>query len=233
MRGQLISLKTIRVEKGAIKMNTLQNKKTNDFNEIVNGRRSIKQYDPDVKISREEMTEILEQASTAPSSINMQPWRFVVIDSAEGKEKLAPLASFNLEKVMSASAVIAVFGDLNNIEYAEEIYGKAVELGYMPEEVKEFQVGYFKPLYEGMSSEQMKDIVLLDSGLVSMQLMLVARAFGYDTNPIGGYDKEKIAATFGLDQERYVPVMLLTIGKAASEGFQSYRLPVETTTTWS
>ncbi len=42
-------------------MNTLQNKKTNDFNEIVNGRRSIKQYDPDVKISREEMTEILEQ----------------------------------------------------------------------------------------------------------------------------------------------------------------------------
>lgn len=214
-------------------MNTLQNKKTNDFNEIVNGRRSIKQYDPDVKISREEMTEILEQASTAPSSINMQPWRFVVIDSAEGKEKLAPLASFNLEKVMSASAVIAVFGDLNNIEYAEEIYGKAVELGYMPEEVKEFQVGYFKPLYEGMSKEQMKDIVLLDSGLVSMQLMLVARAFGYDTNPIGGYDKEKIAETFGLDKERYVPVMLLTIGKAANEGFKSYRLPVETTTTWS
>ncbi|MDE4083558.1 nitroreductase family protein [Planococcus maritimus] len=214
-------------------MHTLQSKKTNDFNEIVNGRRSIKQYDPDVKISREEMTEILEQASTAPSSINMQPWRFVVIDSAEGKEKLAPLASFNLEKVMSASAVIAVFGDLNNIEYAEEIYGKAVELGYMPEEVKEFQVGYFKPLYEGMSREQMKDIVMLDSGLVSMQLMLVARAFGYDTNPIGGYDKEKIAETFGLDKERHVPVMLLTIGKAANEGFQSYRLPVETTTTWS
>lgn len=214
-------------------MHTLQNKKTNDFNEIVNGRRSIKQYDPEVKISREEMAEILEQASTAPSSINMQPWRFVVIDSAEGKEKLAPLASFNLDKVMSSSAVIAVFGDRKNYEYAEEIYGKAVEHGYMPEDVKDFQLGYFKPLYEGMSDEQMKDIVLLDSGLVSMQLMLVARAFGYDTNPIGGYDKEKIAETFGMDKERYVPVMLLTIGKAANEGFQSYRLPVDTITTWS
>lgn len=42
-------------------MHTLQSKKTNDFNEIVNGRRSIKQYDPDVKISREEMTEILNK----------------------------------------------------------------------------------------------------------------------------------------------------------------------------
>lgn len=214
-------------------MNTVQKQQTNDFNEIVNGRRSIKQYDPTVKISREEMTEMLEQASKAPSSINMQPWRFVVIDTEEGKEKLAPLASFNLDKVMSASAVIAVFGDRNNIEYAEEIYGKSVELGYMPEDVKDFQLGYFKPLYEGMSDEQMKDIVMLDSGLVSMQLMLVARAYGYDTNPIGGYDKEKIAETFGLDKERYLPVMLLTIGKAANEGFQSYRLPVDTITTWS
>lgn len=63
---------------------------TNDFNEIVYGRRSIKTYDPSVKISREEMTEILKEASTAPSSINMQPWRFLVIDSEEGKQKLAP-----------------------------------------------------------------------------------------------------------------------------------------------
>ena len=212
-------------------MQTLQ--KTNDFNEIVNGRRSIKQYDPTVKISREEMSEILAQASKAPSSINMQPWRFLVIDSDEGKEKLAPLASFNKDKVMSSSAVIAVFGDRQNFDYAEEIYGKAVEHGYMPEEVKEFQLNYFKPLYEGLSDDQMKDIVLLDSGHVSMQLMLVARAYGYDTNPIGGYDKEQIAEAFGLEKERYIPVMLISIGKALNEGFQSYRLPVDTITTWS
>ena len=212
-------------------MKTLQ--KTNDFNEIVNGRRSIKQYDPTVQISREEMSEILAQASKAPSSINMQPWRFLVIDTDEGKEKLAPLASFNIDKVMSSSAVIAVFADRNNFDYAEEIYGKAVEHGYMPQEMKEFQLNYFKPLYEGASDEQMKDIIMLDSGLVSMQLMLVARAYGYDTNPIGGYDKERIAEVFGMEKDRYVPVMLLTIGKALKEGFQSYRLPVDAITTWS
>lgn len=209
-----------------------QYQKTNDFNEIVYGRRSIKVYDPTVKISREEMSEILAQASKAPSSINMQPWRFVVIDTEEGKEKLAPLSRFNKEKVLSSSAVIAVFADLNSFDYAEEIYGKAVELGYMPQEVKDFQLNAFKPLYENMSYEQMKDTVLLDAGLVSMQLMLVARAHGYDTNPIGGYEKDQIAEAYGLNKERYLPVMLLTIGKAANEGFESYRLPVETTTTW-
>lgn len=211
-------------------MQTLQ--KTNDFNEIVNGRRSIKQYDPAVKISREEMSEILTQASKAPSSINMQPWRFLVIDSDEGKETLAPLASFNHEKVMSSSAVIAVFADRNNFDYAEEIYGKAVEHGYMPQEVKEFQLNYFKPMYDELSDEKMKDIIMLDSGLVSMQLMLVARAYGYDTNPVGGYDKEQIAEAFGMEKERYVPVMLITIGKALNKGFASYRLPVDTITSW-
>lgn len=213
-------------------MQTYAKTKINDFNEIVNNRRSIKQYDPSVKISREEMTEILAQATTAPSSINMQPWRFVVIDSEQGKQTIAPLASFNLDKVMSSSAVIAVFGDRKNIEYAEEIYGKSVELGYMPEEVKDMQLSMFKPLYENASDDQMKDIVMLDAGLVSMQLMLVARAYGYDTNPIGGYDKEQIAEALGLDKERYVPVMLITIGKALNEGFPSYRLPVDAITEW-
>lgn len=206
--------------------------KTNDFNEIVYGRRSIKEYDPTVKISREEMSGIIAQASKAPSSINMQPWRFLVIDSEEGKAKLAPLSKFNKDKVMSASAVIAVFADRNNFENAEEIYSTAVELGYMPQEVKEAQLNYFKPLYANMSDEDMKDTIMLDTGLVSMQLMLVARAYGYDTNPIGGYEKDQIAEAYGMDKDRYIPVMLISIGKAINEGFQSYRLPVDATTKW-
>lgn len=208
-------------------------KVTNDFDQIVNGRRSIKLYDPTVKISREEMSEIIAQASRAPSSVNLQPWRFLVIDSEEGKEKLLPLASFNSNQVKTSSAVIAIFGDLNNFDYAEEIFGKAVELGYMPAEVKEMQLNYFTPLFEEISKEQMKDTVMLDSGLVAMQLMLVARSYGYDTNPIGGYDKERIAEVFGMDKERYVPVMLISIGKGVNEGYPSYRLPVEAITTWS
>ncbi|USL27510.1 nitroreductase family protein [Priestia megaterium] len=203
-----------------------------DFNEIVLNRRSIKRYDPSVKISREEMEEILAEATRAPSSVNMQPWRFIVIETPEGKKKLAELAKFNSEQVNTSSAVIAVFGDMNNFEYAEEIFGKAVELGYMPHEIKEQQLQVITPVYENMREADMRDVVLIDSGLVSMQLMLVARAHGYDTNPIGGYEKELIAEAFGLDKERYVPIMLISIGKAASEGHASYRLPVNTVTTW-
>lgn len=206
--------------------------KTNDFSEIITGRRSIRKYDTSVKISPEEMTEILTEATLAPSSVNMQPWRFLVIESAEGKAILAPLARFNQLQVETSSAMIAVLGDLNNFEYAEDIYSKAVELGYMPAEVKEKQMVGLTGFFSTVSPEVMKDSVLVDCGLVSMQLMLAARAHGYDTNAIGGFEKDKIAEAFGLDKIRYVPVMLISIGKAAESGYASVRLPIDKIAQW-
>lgn len=204
----------------------------NDFNEILRGRRSIRTYDTSVKISKEEMAEILEEATLAPSSLNMQPWRFLVIESKEGKSNLAPLASFNQLQVETSSAVIAIFGDLKNFDYSEEIYSKAVELGYMPLEVKEKQIRGIKAHAETIDPQVNKETVLIDGGLVAMQLMLVARSHGYDTCPIGGYEKDKIAEVFDIDKDRYVPVMLISIGKAADNGFKSVRLPIDQIAQW-
>ena len=204
----------------------------NNFDEIVTGRRSIRSYDPSVKISKQEMTEILTKATLAPSSVNLQPWRFVVIDSPEGKATLAPLAKFNQTQVATSAAMIAVFADMNSIDYADDIYGKAVEEGLMPAEVRDTQLPAIKGLVSAMSVQQLKEMNLIDAGLVSMQLMLAARAHGYDTNPIGGYEKDQIAEAFGMDRERYYPVMLISIGKAADKGYQSVRLPIEAITEW-
>ncbi|MDU5109105.1 MAG: nitroreductase family protein [Clostridium sp.] len=204
----------------------------NDFNEILRGRRSIRTYDTSVKISKEEMAEILEEATLAPSSLNMQPWRFLVIESEEGKANLAPLARFNQLQVKTSSAVIAIFGDLKNFDYSEEIYSKAVELGYMPIEVKEKQIRGITAHAATLDPQVNKEAVLVDGGLVAMQLMLVARSHGYDTCPIGGYDKDKIAEVFDIDKDRYVPVMLISIGKAADNGYKSVRLPIEQIAQW-
>lgn len=209
--------------------NTTRN---NDFQQILLGRRSIRKYDSSVKISKEEMAKMIEDATCAPSSVNMQPWRFLVIESEEGKATLAPLARFNQLQVETSSAMIAVFGDLNSFENGEDIYSKAVELGYMPTEVKEKQMAALTNYYANLSPEVNKETVLIDGGLVSMQFMLTARAHGYDTCPIGGFEKDQIAEAFGMDKERYVPVMLISIGKADGAGYQSVRLPVETIAEW-
>ncbi|MBU9705502.1 nitroreductase family protein [Paenibacillus sp. AK121] len=212
--------------------NTSNIVKTNDFKEIALGRRSVKVYDPSVKISREEMTEILAEATRAPSSINLQPWRFLVIDSPEGKATLAPLARFNQRQVETSSAVIAVFGDLNNFDNFEQIFGEAVELGYMPQDIKEMQQEKVTAHFAALDPVVNRETVLIDGGLVSMQLMLVARAHGYDTNAIGGYEKDKIAEAFGMDKDRYVPVMLISMGKGINEGHPSTRLPIDQIAQW-
>ncbi|MHC5268924.1 nitroreductase family protein [Enterococcus sp. LJL98] len=204
----------------------------NDFKEILYGRRSIRQYDPTVKISQEKMTEILREATLAPSSVNLQPWRFVVIESAEGKEKLAPLAKFNQRQVETSAAVIAIFGDFNHFEQAETIYHQAVEQGYMPQAVKEKQLTGIKAHAEKITQMENKETILIDGGLVAMQLMLVARSHGYETCPIGGFEKAQIAEVLGLEKERYVPIMLVSIGKGMEAGFPSVRLPIETIATW-
>ncbi|WP_227396519.1 nitroreductase family protein [Jeotgalibacillus aurantiacus] len=206
--------------------------KINDYQEIITGRRSIRHYDLNVKISKEEMTEILQEATLAPSSVNLQPWRFVVIDSEEGKETLKPLAKFNQSQVETSSAVIAVFVDMNSLDYTDDIYNTAVEKGYMPAEVRDRQVPAIKEMLGAVPEETLREMNLIDAGLVSMQLMLSARAFGYDTNPIGGYEKDKIAEAYGMDKDRYYPVMLISIGKAADKGYPSVRLPIEEITSW-
>lgn len=206
--------------------------KTNDFTSIITGRRSIRKYDTSVKISKEEMTEILTEATLAPSSVNMQPWRFLVIESAEGKAKLAPIAKFNQLQVETSAAMIAVFGDMNNFDNAEEIYGTAVKRGLMPAEVKERQLAALTAHFSALPADVNRETIMIDGGLVSMQLMLAARAHGYDTNAIGGFEKDKIAEVFGMDKERYIPVMLISIGKAADEGYASVRLPIDAIAQW-
>ncbi|WP_314208859.1 nitroreductase family protein [Vagococcus salmoninarum] len=205
---------------------------TNDFQAILKGRRSIRQFDESVKISKEEMTNILQDTITAPSSVNMQPWRFVVAESSTAKEKLTPLVRFNQNQNNTSSAMILIFGDLKNFDYSEQIYGTAVEQGLMPAEVKEQQLSVLTPLYKQIPADKMKETVLIDGSLAAMQLMLIARTYGYETSPIGGFERDQLATAFDLDPQRYVPVMIVAIGKGLDAGYPSYRLPVADITTW-
>ncbi|HEL1582245.1 TPA: nitroreductase family protein [Streptococcus suis] len=200
---------------------------TNDFNEIMFGRKSIKVYDETVTIDHEEMLEMLNKAITAPSSVNLQPWRFVVVESAAAKAKLRPMVRFNTKQVDTASAVILIFADIKPQDRTEVIYDRAVAEGKMPQEVRDYQVPVIKSMYDALSPATMREVVKMDASLAAMQLMLVARSHGYDTNPMSGFDPEEMVATFDLDPDRYIPVLMVSIGKAKEPGFDSVRIEAE------
>jgi Nitroreductase len=201
-----------------------------DFGEVIRTRRSVRHYDPNFALSREEIKSLLADAILAPSSNNLQPWRFLVIDRPEDKQKLYPIAN-SQRQVLEASATIAVLGDLEGYKRARDITRIATERGYMTEEFAAQQAERLISSYGARSPESLRRIALVDGSLASMQLMLAARARGLDTVPMGGFNREQFVEAFRVPAT-YVPVMLIAVGKAAAEGRPTARLSVDDVTTW-
>ena len=204
---------------------TLLGKKRPEFFDVIKGRKSVKYFNPNVKIKREEIIEMLNEANIAPSSCNLQPWRYIVVDTPEGKEKLGS-ANYNKIQNDTSAAMIIVLGDLNHYGKCDEIYGEAVKKGYMTEEVKDgFEKG-MGPQLENLATDKNREGVYFDCGLWTMQFANIAYAKGYDTNIIGGFIREKVAELFELE-ENLIPVMLIALGKKEKEARPTVRMKAE------
>ncbi|UPW85363.1 nitroreductase family protein [Lysinibacillus sp. Ag94] len=185
-------------------------------------RKSVRKYEANYKIPQSDLEELLVIATTAPSSSNLQPWRFLVIQDEEVKKELRLIAN-NQEQVETASAIIAVLGDTAMYNNVEEIYTKNVELGYMDEATKNMMIENSLKIYSNLPTEVLKNIATFDAGLISMQIMLLAKDMGYDTVTMGGFNKEAFAKHFAL-KDNLVPIVLIAIGKAAAPAYGSSRL---------
>ncbi|WJY26842.1 MULTISPECIES: nitroreductase family protein [Sporosarcina] len=195
------------------------------LSEVIHARKSVRKYDPGFTIDPAEIEEMLKEASLAPSSSNLQPWRFLVIQDDAAKQRIKEF-SFNQEQMETSSALIAVIADTEMYEHIDEIYLSNLEAGNIDETNVQVQIANAKALYPNAPKEARLNIAAFDAGLISMQLMLIAKAKGYDTVPMGGFDKAAFAEEFGLE-ERYVPLVLIAIGKAAAPAYGSTRLPLE------
>ncbi|MGE7908471.1 nitroreductase family protein [Lysinibacillus xylanilyticus] len=192
------------------------------INKLMHDRKSVRKYEANFKIPQSELEELLVEATTAPSSSNLQPWRFLVIQDEEVKKDLRLIAN-NQEQVETASAIIAVLGDTEMYNNAEEVYTKNFELGYMDEATKNMMIENSLKLYPNLPKEILKNIATFDAGLISMQIMLLAKDMGYDTVTMGGFNKEAFAERFELT-DNLVPIVLIAIGKAAASAYGSSRL---------
>ena len=192
---------------------------------VMKERKSVRVYDPSFKIAKEEIEELLTMATSAPSSSNLQAWNFIVIQDQEVKKELRAIAN-NQVQVEDSSAIIAVLGNIDAYKNVEKIYTQNVEEGHIDEAIKERSIANTYKVYPNAPVEARMNIASFDAGLVSMQLMLLAKERGYDTIPMGGFDKVKFAEHFSLPEHLF-PIVLIAIGKAAAPAFGTSRLPLE------
>lgn len=188
--------------------------KNNDFADVLLYRHSVRHFDPTIKISRDELREMISEATTAPSACNLQAWKFVVVDTDEGKKKLHEFyMPFNDSQIDTASAVVQIFGNILAYKKYRDLWDEMYHQKRISQEELDKVYNTFLPIYEKADKALLTADAMVDCSLAAMQLMLIARAHGYETDAMAGYDAKKAAEVMGLKPEQYVPVMGIAIGE--------------------
>lgn len=194
------------------------------FLRVVRTRATIEDFDPARELDEQEVRDLIEDAIHAPSSFNIQHWRFVAVRHAEDKRRLCE-AAYGQSHVEEAAVTFIVLGDTKGVEKLPQIVEQAVECGALPEKKGAAWLRMAGSIY---GDETMaRDEAMRSGSLAAMILMLCAEARGLATAALSGFDVARVMREFDIDA-RYVPVMLLAVGHPRGDaGVRQPRLPVD------
>jgi len=176
-----------------------------ETDENIETRRSVHRY-TDEELSRDEIRGIFETVRWSPSSYNLQPWEFVVVDDEEGQKALKECA-YGQEHVTDAAAVVVVFGDRDRGAHAERVLRDQAEKGYTPEGRAEDLIERF----EDESPEGNEEWVVQSCTIAATTLMYAAWERGIASCPMGGWDGDALRETLDVP-EMWYPVLMMTLG---------------------
>jgi nitroreductase len=179
------------------------------LSEAIAQRRSTPSFDG-APIPIADLQKILEAGLSAPSGYNMQPWRFIVVQSPEQKRRLRG-ASYNQAKVEEASAVIVACGDSDGWRKDLDLMLQLGRDGGMPESYAEQAKSSVPNYLSSFSSDNMHGWLNKQVMLAYTHMLLTAETLGYDTAPMEGFEQDKVHEVLRLPLSYWV-VALLAIG---------------------
>jgi nitroreductase len=159
----------------------------------------------------EDVQRLLSLAVLAPTSFNIQHWRFVHVQDQETRRMLRA-AAWGQAQVTDASMLLVICGDTDAWKKQPERYWQDA-----PPAVGEMMVPMLSQFYDGREQIQ-RDECMRSAGLAAQTLMLAATAMGYGTSPMIGFDEEAAARIINLPAD-HVICMMLAIGKGIKEAF--------------
>lgn len=197
--------------------------------DVVQKRYSTKVFNPNKKISDEGVEQIKGLLRFSPSSVNSQPWHFIIAGTDEGKKRISKgtqgFFSFNDEKVLDASHVVVLcakteIDDAYNLHLLEQ----EDKDGRFTEPDAKDGLHMARTIFVNMHRFDFKDAqhwmekqVYLNMGT----LLLGAGALGIDAVPIEGFDPKVLDEEFGLREKGYTAVAIVALGYHSDEDFNA------------
>lgn len=184
-------------------------------NQALAWRYATKQFDPEKKLSEEELALALETLRMAPSSYGLQPWRFYLIENPDTRTEIRALA-WDQAQVTDASHLIAI---ATKVQVTEE------DVHAFMQDVKDTRgvtdadiTGYRDMILQtvrSLSSEQ-NGVWCSRQAYLALGFLLATLAHNeIDACPMEGFDAEKVSEVLGATSEGYRIVTLVPVGHRA------------------
>lgn len=173
--------------------------------EAIHARRAVKHYDPEHRLTDEEVKTLLGAAMQAPTAFNIQHGRFVLVTDPALRREIRAVA-WDQAQVTDASLLVILCADRDAWKKDPSRYWREA-----PEGVRDFLVPAIGGYYEGRGQVQ-RDECMRSCGLAGMALMLAAKELGYDSCPMDGFDFDAVAQLIGLPEDHLISFMV-AIGK--------------------
>ncbi|HRR06150.1 MAG TPA: nitroreductase family protein, partial [Victivallales bacterium] len=173
--------------------------------------RAVKHFDPNHKMTDEEINKLIEMVLLSPTAFNIQNWRFVIVTDMELRKKIRAV-SWNQAQVTEASVLFILCADLKAWEKEPIRYWRNAS-----KEVQDFILPAIDAYYRGKEQVQ-RDEAMRSCGIAAQTLMLCAKEMGYDSCPMDGFDFDAVAKLINLPEDHVIS-MFVAIGKAVKEAW--------------
>jgi len=179
--------------------------------EAVNARRAVKHFDPEVKLSELEVEQLMSAVVLSPTSYNMQNWRFVRIRKNATREALLD-AAWGQMQVLEAAELFVLCADIDAWKDQPQRYFANTD-----EATRVTLLGMLNNFYQGKEQVQQQE-AFRSCGIAAQTMMLTAKAMGYDSCPMIGFDPELVAKIIKLPHN-HVITMMVAVGKALKPAY--------------
>lgn len=182
-----------------------------DAIDAIKARRAVKHYDPEHVMSDEDLHKLLDLAILSPTAFNVQNWRFVVVRDKELRKKVRA-AAWDQSQVTDASALFILCADLKAWKKEPERYWRDA-----PQQARDMLLPAIAEYYEGQPQVE-RDEAHRSCGIAAQTLMIAAKAMGYDSCPMDGFDFDKVGELIKLPED-HVITMFVAVGKKIKDAW--------------
>jgi nitroreductase/dihydropteridine reductase len=180
-------------------------------------RHAAKAYDPMKKVSKEDLEKIIEAARLAPTSSGLQPFRVIVVENSELKEKMVP-GALNPECMRDCSHVLVFAAwDRYTAERIDEMYNLITDERGLPRGRFSSYTDQIKRLYSSQSAEENFEHAARQTYIALGLALAQAAELRIDTTPAEGFNPKVIDEVLNLHEQGLRSVTLMYVGYSDEE----------------